>query len=44
LQHLSCLTKIPSVFSLISILFLSSEIWSSICSSLLEWLSNVFFV
>jgi hypothetical protein len=40
---LSCLTKISSVFSLIFILSLSSEILSSICSNLLEWPSSVLF-
>jgi hypothetical protein len=43
-QLLSCLTKISSVFALISILSLSSEILSSTCSSLLEWLSTVFCI
>jgi hypothetical protein len=38
---LSCLTKFSSVFPLICILSLSSEILSSTCSSLLEWPSNV---
>jgi hypothetical protein len=40
---LSCLAKISFVFSLISILSLSSEILSSTCSTLLEWLSTVVF-
>jgi hypothetical protein len=40
---LSCLSKISSAFSLISILLLSSEILSSTCSSLLQWPSTVFF-
>jgi hypothetical protein len=43
-QLLSYLTKSSSVFSLISISSLSSEILSSTCSSLLEWPSTVFFV
>jgi hypothetical protein len=42
-QLLCCLT-IYSVFCLISILSLSPEILSSTCSTLLEWLSTVFFV
>jgi hypothetical protein len=41
LQFLSLLSK-SSVFSLISILYLSSEILSSTFPSLLEWLSTVF--
>jgi hypothetical protein len=42
LSHLlSCLTKISSVF--ITILSLSSEILSATCSSMLEWLSSMFF-
>jgi hypothetical protein len=41
---LSCLTMISSVFSLISVLSLSSEILSSTCFNLLDWPSNVFFV
>jgi hypothetical protein len=36
---LSCLTKSSSVFSLISILSLSSEILSSTYSSMLKWSS-----
>jgi plasmid replication initiation protein len=42
-QLLSSLTKSFSVFSLISILSLNSEILSSSCSSLLEWPSTEFF-
>jgi hypothetical protein len=41
---LTCLTKSSSDFSLISVLSLCSEILSSTCSSLLDWLSSVFFV
>jgi hypothetical protein len=37
------LTKSASLFSLTSILFLSSGILSSTSSTLLEWLSTVFF-
>jgi hypothetical protein len=43
-QLLYYLTKISSVFSLIFILSLNSEILSSTCSSLLEWSSTVFSV
>jgi hypothetical protein len=39
---LSCFTNISSAFCLISILSWSSEILSSICSSLLEWPSLCF--
>jgi hypothetical protein len=42
-QLLSYMTKISSVFSLISILSLNSEILSSTCFILLEWPSTVFF-
>jgi hypothetical protein len=42
-QLLSYLTKISCVFSLISILSLSSETLSSTCSSLLEWPPTVCF-
>jgi hypothetical protein len=42
-QVLSCLTNSSSVFPLISILSLSSEILSSTWSSLLKWSSTVFF-
>jgi hypothetical protein len=45
LSHLlSILSNSSSVFSLISILSSSPEILSSTCSSLLVWLSSVFFV
>jgi hypothetical protein len=36
-QVLSCLTNSPSVFPLIAISSSSSEILSSVCSSLLQW-------
>jgi hypothetical protein len=42
-QILSILSKESSLFFLIFILSLSPEILSSTCSSLLEWLSTVFF-
>jgi hypothetical protein len=42
-QFLSLLSKNSSVFSLISVMSLSPEITASTCSSLLEWLSTVFF-
>jgi hypothetical protein len=41
---LSLLSKNSSVFSLISILSLIPEILSSTCTSLLGWLSSVFFI
>jgi hypothetical protein len=41
-ELLSCLIKSSSVFSLISVLSLSSKILSSSCSSLLEWLPLFF--
>jgi hypothetical protein len=44
LRFLSLLSKNFSVFSIISILSLSHDILSSICSSLLEWLSTVSFI